>query len=219
MSACPVPRCGACSTKLIPVWATAWRTRSASWPMMAYISWAETTFVAAAITCASSGLPPTSCNTFGCFDFSRVPLPAAMMAIATRCGLSPLRFVCDIQINITDKVVRRLSLAFTTEDTEEHRGKPTEQADRSCSYVVFVAGCEISCRRIHDCLGNSVHQKVRNQAGEERPWADGDEIGAGDSFERLRQRLDIGWIQEKFFDPALTGGDLGFASHASAIFH
>src|SRR5437870_10235441 len=111
------------------------------------MSWGGTTCGGGARTCARSGLRRTSCNTFGCFDFSRVPLPAAMMAIATRCGLSPLRFVCDIQINITDKVVRRLSLAFTTEDTEEHRGKPTEQADRSCSYVVFVAGCEISWRR------------------------------------------------------------------------
>ena len=46
------------------------------------------------------------------------------MAIASRCGLPLLRFISDIQINITDKVVRRLSLAFTTEDTEEHRGKP-----------------------------------------------------------------------------------------------
>ena len=31
-----------------------------------------------------------------------------MMAIATRCGLSPLRFVCDIQINITDKVCQEV---------------------------------------------------------------------------------------------------------------
>ena len=37
--------------------------------------------VAAAITWASSGLPPTSCSTLGCLDFSRVPLPAARMAI------------------------------------------------------------------------------------------------------------------------------------------
>jgi hypothetical protein len=49
-----------------------------------------------------------------------------MIAIAKRSGLPLLRFISDIQINITDKVVRRLSLAFTTEDTEEHRGKPTE---------------------------------------------------------------------------------------------
>ena len=30
------------------------------------------------------GLPPTSCSTLGCFDLSRVPLPAAMIAMATR---------------------------------------------------------------------------------------------------------------------------------------
>ena len=40
--------------------------------------------VAAAITCASNGLPPTSCSTLGCLDFSRVPLPAAMIAMAMR---------------------------------------------------------------------------------------------------------------------------------------
>src|SRR5207245_2389099 len=98
---------------------------------------------AAAITCASSGLPPTSCNTFGCFDFSRVPLPAAMIAIASRCGPPLLRFISDIQINITDKVVRRLSLAFTTEDTEEHRGKPTKQALDLCVPIqrANVIGC------------------------------------------------------------------------------
>src|SRR6185369_11638785 len=52
-----------------------------SCPMMANTSLAGTTLVAAAITWASSGLPPTSCNTFGCLDFSLVPLPAARMAI------------------------------------------------------------------------------------------------------------------------------------------
>ncbi len=37
---------------------------------------------------ASSGLPPTSCRTLGSCDLSRVPLPAAMMATATRGGES-----------------------------------------------------------------------------------------------------------------------------------
>src|SRR5579872_5369017 len=50
--------------------------------MMAKIFCAGTTCVAAATTCASSGLPPISCSTFGRRDFSRVPLPAARMAIA-----------------------------------------------------------------------------------------------------------------------------------------
>src|SRR5215813_6810063 len=45
----------------------------------------ETTSAAARITCATSGLPPTSCKTLGRFDFSRVPFPAAMMAIAKSC--------------------------------------------------------------------------------------------------------------------------------------
>ena len=38
MSACPVPRCSACSTKFTPVPATASRTRSASWPMITKMS-------------------------------------------------------------------------------------------------------------------------------------------------------------------------------------
>src|SRR5262252_4495837 len=36
------------------------------------------------MTCSSSGLPPTSCRTFGSCDLSLVPLPAAMMATARR---------------------------------------------------------------------------------------------------------------------------------------
>jgi len=39
---------------------------------------------AARITCSNSGLPPTSCNTLGICDFSLVPLPAAIIATATR---------------------------------------------------------------------------------------------------------------------------------------
>src|SRR5580658_10322107 len=84
ISACPVPRCSACSTKFTPVPATASRTRSASCPTITKISFAGTTFCAAAITCARIGLPPTSCRTLGCFDLSRVPFPAAMIAMATR---------------------------------------------------------------------------------------------------------------------------------------
>src|SRR5437868_929661 len=38
------------------------------------------------ITCATRGLPPTSCNTLGRFDFSLVPFPAAMMAMAKSCA-------------------------------------------------------------------------------------------------------------------------------------
>src|ERR1035438_539705 len=89
MSACPVPRCSVCTTKFTPVPATAARTRSASWPMITKISGAGTTFFAVAITCARIGLPPISCRTLGCLDLSRVPLPAAIiaMAIRGRCGL------------------------------------------------------------------------------------------------------------------------------------
>src|SRR5271157_4864113 len=84
MSACPVPRCSACSTKFTPVPATASRTRSASWPMITKMSSTGTTFFAVAITWARIGLPPISCSTLGCFDLSRVPLPAAIIAMAVR---------------------------------------------------------------------------------------------------------------------------------------
>lgn len=36
------------------------------------------------MTWANWGLPPTSCRTLGSFDLRRVPLPAAMMAMAVR---------------------------------------------------------------------------------------------------------------------------------------
>src|SRR5215472_5108839 len=52
--------------------------------MIAYTSWDGTRCKAVRITCSSRGLPPTSCNTLGSCDFSLVPLPAAIMAIATR---------------------------------------------------------------------------------------------------------------------------------------
>src|SRR5229473_8458052 len=51
------------------------------------MSRAATTCVAAATTCASSDFPPTSCRTLGNCDFSRVPLPAAIIATATRPAL------------------------------------------------------------------------------------------------------------------------------------
>src|SRR5580658_6859681 len=50
------------------------------------MSFAGTTFCALAITWARIGLPPTSCKTLGCFDLSRVPFPAAMIAMAIRRG-------------------------------------------------------------------------------------------------------------------------------------
>src|SRR5580704_4246346 len=84
MRAWPVPRCSACRTKLTPVCSVAARTRSASWPMMAKTSVAGTMRTAARITCSSRGFPPTSCNTLGSCDLSLVPLPAAIMATATR---------------------------------------------------------------------------------------------------------------------------------------
>ena len=52
----------------------------------------DTIRTAARITCSSRGLPPTSCNTLGSCDFSLVPLPAAMIATATRRGPAELLF-------------------------------------------------------------------------------------------------------------------------------
>src|SRR5450755_718280 len=68
--------------------------------MMANTSLAGTTWVAAAITCARSGLPPTSCSTLGCLDFSLVPLPAARMAIAVLGARAGLLFAFGIRSNI-----------------------------------------------------------------------------------------------------------------------
>ena len=91
-TACPVPRCSFCSTNCTPVEATAARTRSASCPITAKMCSGATTRLAAAITCASSGLPPIWCSTLGRFDFNRVPLPAAMITTASsRCLSSALR--------------------------------------------------------------------------------------------------------------------------------
>ena len=84
ISAWPVPRCSACTTKLTRACCIAVRTRSASWPMIANTSLAGTTLAAARITCSRTGLPPTSCSTLGICDFSRVPLPAAIIATAMR---------------------------------------------------------------------------------------------------------------------------------------
>src|SRR5207253_9065772 len=86
--------------------ATELRTRSASWPMMAYTSLAGTTLVAAATTCTSRGLPPTSCSTLGCLDLSRVPLPAAILAMAVRGPDDrPSLFALGIQSNIPRDVM------------------------------------------------------------------------------------------------------------------
>src|SRR2546423_11703508 len=46
----------------------------------------DTTSDADRITCATKGLPPTSCNSLGRFGFSLVPFPAAMMAMAKSCA-------------------------------------------------------------------------------------------------------------------------------------
>src|SRR5579872_6245506 len=46
------------------------------------------------ITCSSRDFPPTSCNTLGSCDFSLVPLPAAIMATATRGSTASAADVC-----------------------------------------------------------------------------------------------------------------------------
>src|SRR5579871_5066168 len=67
---------------------------------MAYMSCGGTTFFAAAMTCAKSVFTPTSCRTFGCLDLRRVPLPAAIIAMATR-GTMLLVFAFGIEFNNT----------------------------------------------------------------------------------------------------------------------
>src|SRR5271165_3659152 len=102
--ACPVPRCSRWSTKLMPVGASASRTRSASKPMMAKTFCGGTTWLAADTTCASSGFPAISCSTLGRRDFSRVPWPAARIAIANFPGslFAALAEVVSFGIPVSD---------------------------------------------------------------------------------------------------------------------
>src|SRR5664279_2251117 len=66
----------------MPVDCSASRTSSASCPIMAKMFSGGTILLAAATTCPSSVLPAIWCSTLGCRDFSRVPFPAAIIAIA-----------------------------------------------------------------------------------------------------------------------------------------
>src|SRR3954452_22803068 len=112
INAWPVPRCSACTTKLTRVCSIAVRTRSASWPMIANTSLAGTTLAAARITCSRTGLPPTSCSTLGICDFSRVPLPAAIIATAMRGTKGAPDFDDRFDNRFTDAEVFNLNFAF-----------------------------------------------------------------------------------------------------------
>jgi len=87
MSACPVPRCSACSTKFTPV------ARPPPAPALLHAD--DYKDVLRRHDLHSRGdhmrqnrLAAISCRTLGCFDLSRVPLPAAIIAMAMRevCG-------------------------------------------------------------------------------------------------------------------------------------
>src|ERR1017187_4504002 len=102
----------------MPVDCSASRTSSASCPMMAKMFSGGTILLAAATTCSSSVLPAIWCSTLGCRDFSRVPFPAAIIAIAN------LNSVCfeglaesDLWLIITlQGIKRRSEFVFCSND-------------------------------------------------------------------------------------------------------
>src|ERR1017187_7716946 len=63
-----------------------------------------------------------------------------------------------------------------------------------------------------------MHQKVRDEAGEQRTRADGDEIGGGNGLECLGKRLDVGRHQEQLANFAVGGGDAGLAAYPRPVF-
>src|ERR1700722_7230877 len=111
---------------------------------MAYTSCGETTFVAAAITWARSVFPPTSCRTFGCLDLRRVPLPAAIIAMATR-GALLLVFAFDIRSNDT-----RLYAGMGSRPIQARTRQPRLQSERSLMGMF---------------LKRQLHQVLRDSAG------------------------------------------------------
>src|SRR5580704_8699025 len=82
-----------------------------------------------------------------------------------------------------------------------------------------VADVNLGGRRLDDSIGDSMHQQVRDKTREQGTWTDADDVGAGDGFERLWLRIDIGWNEEQFLDASFAGGDLGFSADSGAIFH
>src|SRR5260370_14242614 len=80
------------------------------------MSSAGTICLAVAMACARIGWPPTSCRTWGCFDLSRVPLPAAIMTTAMEiragCGVEfDLRFAFAMLSQYTANAVVETRLA------------------------------------------------------------------------------------------------------------
>ena len=82
-----------------------------------------------------------------------------------------------------------------------------------------VADVDLGGRRLDDRLGNSAHQQIGNQAGEERSGADGDQVSIGNRFQRLRHRAYVGRNEKQFADASFAGGDFSFSAHPRAVFH
>src|SRR5580700_11318888 len=61
-------------------------------------------------------------------------------------------------------------------------------------------------------------QQVGDEAGKERSGTDGDEVGLGDGFERLGQRLNVWRHEKELANFTLAGGDASFAADALDIF-
>ena len=67
--------------------------------------------------------------------------------------------------------------------------------------------------------GMPSHQQIGDERGVKRAGTDGDEVGALDGFQRLRQRRGVGWIEHQLGDAPAAGGDVGFAAHERAVVH
>ncbi len=59
-----------------------------------------------------------------------------------------------------------------------------------------VANVDLDGRRFDNGLHNAAHQQVRDQAREQRPRTDGDQVGMRDRFHCLGHRTDV-WRDEK----------------------
>src|SRR5579863_1070692 len=107
------------------------------------MSAAGTTTFAAAITCASSGLPPTWCRTLGSLDLSRVPLPAAMMTMAVRvagsAGPDAASFAaCALFLVIAFNIPRRHVRAHRIWIRDSTAYPQTQLSRKLLNYMLFV---------------------------------------------------------------------------------
>ncbi len=88
--------------------------------------------------------------------------------------------------------------------------------------MAWVIRLQINTRtpaRVRQRRGNPVDQQIGDERGVERAGPDGDQVGALDGFEGLRQGRGIGRIEHEARRCALAGGDVGFAANERAVVH